>query len=274
MLKLCASNLAWGAERDAEMHAFLQRLGFSGLEIAPTRLFPEAPYARNAEAAAFSRRLFEEYGLRVCSLQSIWYGRKERILESAAAREALAEYTKRAIDFSHAASCPTLVFGCPKNRRVEPGEDAARMTDFFRALGAYAQACGAVLALEPNPPVYGTNFLNTPEETAAYVSEAGCAGLRMNLDTGAMLYYDTPSLFMAAHASQIAHIHISETGLAPIEARPMHEALLRAATEAGYGGYVSIETANHGPEAIRRACGYLLELAKRRSGAGEAQGEG
>lgn len=39
-MKLSISNIAWSAEHDAAMYKFLQQEGFSGLEIAPTRIFP------------------------------------------------------------------------------------------------------------------------------------------------------------------------------------------------------------------------------------------
>ena len=59
-MKLSVSNIAWGAEEDSRMYWLLQEKGFQGLEAAPTRLFPEHPYDRQSDAAAFGKRLMEQ----------------------------------------------------------------------------------------------------------------------------------------------------------------------------------------------------------------------
>ena len=71
-MKLSASNIAWDASADERMYKTLAAFGYSGVEIAPTRIFPEAPYDRCADAAAFAARLRDTYGLREPSMQSIW----------------------------------------------------------------------------------------------------------------------------------------------------------------------------------------------------------
>ena len=70
-MKLSISNIAWRPQVDDEMYRFLQEYGYSGIEIAPTRLFPDAPYDHCGEAQAFAVWLKETYGLAVSSMQSI-----------------------------------------------------------------------------------------------------------------------------------------------------------------------------------------------------------
>lgn len=50
-LRLSVSNIGWQAEDDREIYALMKEYGYSGLEIAPTRIFPENPYDRLTEAA-------------------------------------------------------------------------------------------------------------------------------------------------------------------------------------------------------------------------------
>ena len=45
-MKLSISNIAWTPELDTEIYRIMARIGFGGLEIAPTRIFPENPYRR------------------------------------------------------------------------------------------------------------------------------------------------------------------------------------------------------------------------------------
>ncbi len=78
------------------------------------------------------RKPENEYGFCVPSMQSIWYGRQEKIFHSPEDREALTEYTKKAIDFAAAIGCGNLVFGCPRNRNIEGEYDPDVATDFFQ----------------------------------------------------------------------------------------------------------------------------------------------
>ena len=43
--KLSASNIGWDKKDDPRVIARMKELGYQGLEIAPTRLFPDTPYA-------------------------------------------------------------------------------------------------------------------------------------------------------------------------------------------------------------------------------------
>ena len=72
-------------------------------------------------AQRWAEKLKREYDLSVVSLQSIWYGRNESLFGSYEERQALLEYTKRAIDFACAVGAKNIVFGCPKNRNIEDG---------------------------------------------------------------------------------------------------------------------------------------------------------
>ncbi len=160
-MKLAASNIGWKSEYDRAMYKWFEQNEIHGLEIAPTRIFPDDPYGDIKRAVIWSESLKEEFNLDVVSMQSIWYGRKENLFSSSKEREILTEYTKRAMDFAQAIGCGNLVFGCPRNRNVERGADEGIAEDFFGNLGDYAYHHDTVLAMEANPPVYNTNFCNT-----------------------------------------------------------------------------------------------------------------
>ena len=56
-LKLAISNIAWDKADDEAVYSCpCRQNGFTGLEIAPTRIFPEYPY-ENLTGAALVRRL-------------------------------------------------------------------------------------------------------------------------------------------------------------------------------------------------------------------------
>ena len=97
-MKLSVSNIAWESGQDERIYQEMKRYGFTGLEIAPTRWFPEAPYEHVREVREHSLRLRERYGFRISSMQSIWFGRTESIWGSDEERSRLKEYTRLALD--------------------------------------------------------------------------------------------------------------------------------------------------------------------------------
>jgi sugar phosphate isomerase/epimerase len=238
------------------MYSFLRDIGFSGLEVAPTRLFPEQPYDHLTQAADFARQLWEEYGLRVCSMQSIWYGRGEQLFGSPAQRQALLEYTKRAIDFAQAMLCTNLVFGCPKNRSIPSPDLLPVAYDFFAALAHYAARHDTVLALEPNPPIYQTNFINTTAQALDFCRQVSHPGLKVNLDLGACIDAQEDLTGLRASLDMINHIHLSEPMLVPLKRRALHKQL----TQLDYRGFCSIEMRDpHDLALVKEAALYIKE---------------
>ena len=108
-MKLSISNIGWGNFEDEAMYEYISGLGFSGVEIAPTRLFTSNPYENLEQAKEWGKELQTHYRLVVPSMQSIWYGRGEKLFGSESERKALLAYTKQAIDFAEAISCHNLV---------------------------------------------------------------------------------------------------------------------------------------------------------------------
>ena len=180
-------------------------------------------------------------------MQSIWYGRTGSIFDPAQAEDLLA-YTGQAFAFAHALNCPSLVFGCPKNRFLPEGADPAAADVFFDKAGRLAARYGVRLALEANTARY-TNFLNRTADVFALVKRLDNPGLAVNLDLGAMIENGERLRDFIPDLAWVSHIHISMPGLAPVERRPEYEELALLLKAVGYRGFVSIEMANPGATA-------------------------
>lgn len=240
-MNLSISNIAWQAENDAEVYELMKACGFVGLEIAPTRIFPDAPYEKNAEAKIWANNLKEDYGFCIPSMQSIWYGRSELIFGSTDDRNALLEYTKEAIDFASAIGCKNLVFGCPRNRNLPDGVDEGIAVPFFKELGDYAFSKGTVIGMEANPPIYNTNYINDTESALKLIELVESDGFKLNLDVGTMIENGESVESLEGKVHLINHVHISEPGLKPVEERKLHSSLQKLLVDEGYEGFVSIE---------------------------------
>jgi sugar phosphate isomerase/epimerase len=263
--RLSISNIAWGAGHDREMYIFLQEQGFSGLEIAPTRVFPDSPYNKLSEAADFARALKENHGLSVSSIQSIWFGRTENIFGTETDRDALIQYTKKAVLFAKTIQCHNLVFGCPRNRNIP---DALRRTEalrlaklFFKTIASFAYEHGIVVALEPNPVIYHTNFINSTIEAVELIKELNNDGLRLNVDLGTILYNNEDLNVINDNIAIINHIHISEPNLDPVKENPKHFQLRDMLKSSNYQGFISIEMKSPGAiEKVKECALYIKEV--------------
>lgn len=240
-MRLSVSNIGWDAAYDEAMYAFLQQQGFSGLEIAPSRIFPQQPYQQVEQAKMFASNIHQQYNLQICSMQSIWYGKTQKIVESESAQEELFSYTKQAIAFAAAVGCKNLVFGCPKNRVVSHEEEKNVIIDFLVRIADEALKKGVVIALEANPTIYQTNFANTTQEAIEVAKRVGHPALKINLDIGTIVSNQEDLNTLANHIDLISHVHVSEPFLCPLEHRILHREVKEILQSGGYEKYISLE---------------------------------
>lgn len=240
-MKLSISNIGWAAEQDSQVYGLMQKYGFSGLEIAPTRIFPENPYGKLDSAKEWAADLKKQYGFVVPSIQSIWYGRQEKIFGPKDEFNTLECYTRKAVDFASVTGCRNLVFGCPRNRNLPDGANAEIGIRFFKKIGDYAASRGTVIGMEANPPIYNTNYINDTLSAIELIREVNSAGFKLNLDMGTMIYNQELTAELAGNVRLVNHVHISEPGLKPIEKRNIHNELKEILLDGGYQGFVSIE---------------------------------
>lgn len=240
-MKLAISNIAWDQKNDKEIYCYMRQLGIEGLEIAPTRVFPDNPYERLEEAKIWKRDLALNYGFEIPSMQSIWYGRQEKLFGNNEERQILIDYTKKAIDFAEAIGCKNLVFGCPKNRNVSDGQNSLQAVPFFKEIGDYAYLHHTVIGMEANPTIYNTNYINDTVAAIDLIKQINSKGFLLNLDLGTMIQNKEEIKELEGNVSLINHVHISEPGLKPIEERILHKELYNLLSSETYNGFISIE---------------------------------
>lgn len=254
-MKLAASNIAWEPEDNFEAYSALTQAGFSGLEVAPTRLIPERPYSpKNIEKAKhFADVALEAASVRICSVQSIWFGQAEQIFGSQSERDLLLRQTEGAIDFASAIGSKHIVFGSPQNRRRENSQDVGIGHDFLAACAAYAENKGVIIGLEANPKSYGSNYITSTSEALLLVQSINSPSLRVNLDLGAVIENDEAIGDLAGVLPFTSHVHISEPHLRAVVQRAEHWELQRLLKEADYGGWVSLEMAPAGIPTLKKS---------------------
>ena len=154
-----------------------------------------------------------------------------------------------------------MVFGNPKNRDTDDVlGNYPTAIEFFREIGDYALEHNTIIAIEPNPTIYNTRFLNYTEQAVEIASKCGSEGVKVNVDLGTILYNKEDINYLKQIPEYINHVHVSEPGLATIEKRELHGQLFAILKEIGYKRYVSIEMGRKSVDECQKICKYLYGL--------------
>lgn len=271
-MKLAISNIAWQPHEDDAISNKMQELGVKGVEIAPTKNWLNPLEASDSEIARV-RSFWESRGIRIVAMQALLFGRPDLVVfGTAEKRRETREYLAKIILLGQKLGAQVLVFGSPGNRRVggrAPSEIEAIATEFFYEMGEIAQRYGLVLCIEPNPPVYGCDFITTAVQGTAFVRKVNHPQFRLHLDTGAMTLSgeDIPSALRDC-IGEVRHFHVSEPNLAPIGIGQVpHEVFAKAIKDSGYPHWLSIEMKAQSKEsnssavaaALSRVRGYYFD---------------
>jgi sugar phosphate isomerase/epimerase len=270
-VRLAASNIGWAPEDDERALALLVDHEFSGLEVAPARVFADPAHATASDAARV-RRDVERRGLRIVAMQALLFGRSGlSLFEDDRARQALEEWLRHVIDLGAALGAEALVFGSPKNRlrgsiSVEAANAIAR--DVFRRVGDHAALRGTCVCIEPNPVCYGADWINTVAEAAALVREVASPGFGLHVDAGSITLNREPVEETVALAAPLArHFHSSEPFLVPVGSGGSdHERLAAALRYAKYRGWVSVEMVASDGDSRLSALKHALQTARQAYG--------
>lgn len=245
-MKLAVSNIAWQPAEDEVVAATMREFGVAGVEIAPTKLWADPLKVDDGEIRAV-RRFWESRGIRIVALQALLFGRPDLVIfGSSDKRVETKRYLAEIIALGRKLGAEVLVFGSPRSRRVgdlPPSAIDAIAVEFFAALARVAHTHEVVFCIEPNPAVYGCDFITTSTEGAALVHKVSHPGFGLHLDAAAMTL-SGEDIGAALHGTLgvVQHFHISEPNLAPIGGGPvLHELFAGALKREGYRRWVSIE---------------------------------
>ena len=243
-MMLAASNIAWPSGGDAQAFACLRAAGFTGIEVAPTKIWPGWEGAGTEGARALAARYRSE-GFAIPALQSILFGTEGAALfGDYKARSALRSAVLRAADLAGELGAPVMVFGSPGMRRLGAVDYPTALRDVASFLSEVAGQCrrrGTVLCIEPNPPAYGCNFITD----AMQGDELACMapGLGLHLDAaGIELSGSSAAATASLLAGRFLHFHASQPHLGPFgDGGTRHAATGEALRRTAYTGWVSLE---------------------------------
>jgi sugar phosphate isomerase/epimerase len=252
-MRLAVSNIAWPRAEDEAVADLFVDLGVTGIEVAPTKVWPNPLAATQNEIDAY-RAFWNDRGISIVAAQALLFGRPDLTLfESADVRSQTIGYLSEMISSCARLGAGPLVFGSPKNRRVgttPPSEVKRIAVDVFRQLGDVAARAGACVVLEANPPEYAADFVTRAAEAIEWIEAVNHPGFQLHLDTGCMtLATDPITSTISVGFPYLRHFHISEPNLDPpgTSGRVDHAKFAGELTRRGYGEWVSLEMRERNP---------------------------
>jgi D-psicose/D-tagatose/L-ribulose 3-epimerase len=252
-VNLAISNLAWSPSEDALVADLLQKYGFGGVELAPTKLWPDLTRVQEQEIKDY-RRFWNDRGILIVAMQSLLFGRDDLTIFGTEARlEEAIEYFRHLFQIAHWLGARPLVYGSPKNRiSIDSYDEQILHTAalYFGHLAAVARKYHVCLCIEPLPRCYPCDFVTNSTEGIQFVDQVKQEGFGLHLDASSLyLAGENVKGALRATRGRVEHFHISEPGLAPVRSDgpvPVGE-YLALLTEVGYPNWVSIEMLEQNP---------------------------
>lgn len=248
-MKIAISNLAWQPEEDRAIVPILHEFGVQGIELAPTKIWPVLTRVPDADIAAY-RAFWHRQGITIVALQALLFGQPAlEIFRDQKTRNETLAYLTSVMRLAAQLGAKILVFGSPRNRLRNGlnGQECLEIaTGFFHQIGIIAAQHEVYFCIEPNPTVYGCDFIRTAAEGAELVRAVNHPHFRLHLDAGGMtLSNELYTQSITESIEWLAHFHISEPQLAIIgEGDTNHGTVAQALRQAQYANWVSIEMLN------------------------------
>ena len=250
--------------------AFVQSVGYTGLEVSPFTLADRAEQVTPDRRRELKQQA-SAHGVEVLGLHWLLVKPPGMYIThtDAQIRRQTADYFTALVHLCADLGGNVMVIGSPKQRNLLPG------VTFDQALGYAAEVfapClpvaaqrGVTLAMEPLGP-QETDFLNTAEQTMRLVRRLNSPNFQINLDVKAMSSEAKPiPQVIRETAGHIAHVQVNDPNLlGPGMGEVRYEPIIAALREVGYDGWLSVEAFDFKPGAehiARKSIEYLKQVA-------------
>lgn len=246
-MKTAVCNELFGTMDFARTCDLLADHGFNGIEIAPFTLARESGVP-SASAIRGARNAIESSGLRFAGLH--WLLAKPDGLHITANDETVRrrswEHLETLLNVAGEFGGGNLILGSPNQRSfqgIDHTEATVRLIDGFRHVADVAAGNSSRLLLEALPHT-ATNLVNTIEEALDVVSHVGHPAIGTMFDFHNVGdEQESWEALVQRYAGEFQHVHLNtmEGGYPTEENVGEYRPAMRAISESGYGGWISLE---------------------------------
>lgn len=264
-MKLAFSNIGWATHDDPSVLGRLRAAGVTGIEVAPTKVWPEWGGASEGAARRYGAFL-GSLGLEVPAMQAILFGRPDLALfdRRPERRAAFVDHVRAVADLAAGFGARAMVYGAPKSRLRGPLDESEAEEIAVEVFSSIAPICaerGTCLCIEPNPTAYGCDFVTDSASALRLVRKVGLPGFGLHLDAAALvLANESLGAVLDEALPWLRHYHISEPFLVGFdEPKVPHAENLARLRSSTYAGWVSVEVDGQKHD-LDRTLDFLVRL--------------
>ena len=243
-MKLAISNIAWEQHDDMTVLGALRANGVTGIEVAPTKVWPDWAGAKRQSAEQYRTRLANQ-GFEIPAMQAILFGKPGIQLLDIRCEKQFLDHMERVADIAAGFDAKVLVLGAPKNRRrgqMSMTESRGIAVEILRKAGKICVDRGCCIGLEHNPIEYGCDFVTNVADAREIVDNVGHPGVQLHLDSAGIHMCGGDINEIITGAGAFSHFHISEPMLEPVANGVVdHKSAIATLKALNYSGWVSIE---------------------------------
>ncbi len=221
-MKLSISNIAWPLTLERQVLNLLNKSNLKYIDIAPSKYFSNLKDVSHHEIESL-KNYFSSYNIELAGMQSLLYELKGvNIFNSRNQRLIILAYLESTIKLAESLKVKNLVFGSAQNRNIQvkitEREKEEIALEFFLKLASIAESHNVNICLEAQPKIYNSNYLNTINEVMELIKKISHPSIKLQLDIGSMiLNKEEPAKYIPNISTAVAHIHLSEPHLSPLE---------------------------------------------------------
>lgn len=243
-MKLAISNIAWEIHDDPKTLTTLRENKVLGIEVAPTKVWPEWKGANLKNAQTYKNQLADE-GFEIPAMQAILFGKPELQLFDKNTHVSFLDHIKLVSDLAAGLGAKVLVFGSPKNRKRGQLTTATSLdiaAEFFRKAGEICYKNQCCIGIEHNPVEYGCDFITNVADARQLVDRVDHPGFQLHIDAAGLHMCGGEISELIKTSTPFVHYHISEPMLEPITGGVVdHKSAFHALKEINYANWYSIE---------------------------------
>jgi sugar phosphate isomerase/epimerase len=236
---LVVSNICIKNTLQLQFACLLKLYGIKNVQIAPTTLINSW---NNLPLMCLD--VFKNNDINVYSFQSITYGLNDLNIFDINTNENLLNHLKKIIDYGILNNISILVFGCPKNRRIndENDENDDIFCAFFKKLGDYIGNSKLKICIEPNSKQYGCNYINTIKEAGELIKKINNKNIKIMVDIGNIIMDNDDLTDIYNYQEYIYNIDISNENMKPfLNIKQKHKEFISVINNINYKNKINLE---------------------------------
>ena len=154
------------------------------------------------------------------------YGEEDLNIFKKQDSEKILNHLKKVIKIAKFFDATNLIFGSPKNRNfIQKGKEQNLKIaeEFFCNVSNVMNSFNCVLSIEPNPKIYGSDFIINTIECIDFIKDMNRKNLKVHIDIGSSkINNENLENTFNKNADLINSIHISEPNLEIIHDKEYH----------------------------------------------------